>query len=260
MAYVYMIKNKKNNKMYIGSSIDCKRRWRQHQWYLRNNQHPNKHLQSSWNKYGEDSFLFLVIEECSDEEQFDREQYYIDKYKPFSPNGYNISSNAGVGVICEQEYKNENFIGEKHPNASLTNEEVVKIKEMLVNGYKAKEISEKYNYKMSLICKISSLNKWRKIGEEYNEELEKLKKKRIDKDVIDQAVKLRKEGYTYKEIGEKLNVNSGVIRNRCDRYLNPNKYRRCIICGKEIIQRSKIPPKYCKKCAKKIRYPRVRAV
>lgn len=252
IAYVYMIKNKINNKMYIGSSVNYKRRWSQHKWYLNNGNHANKHLQNAWNKYGKENFVFKVIEECKDELQFEREQYYIDRYNPFSPNGYNISANAGIGIICEKEYKDKHFSGEKHPNATITNEEVVNIKKLLSEGFKAKEISKTYGYKMNLVCQISNLCKWVNVGTEYNDILKKIKTKRISEDTIVKAVELKKEGYTYKEIGEKLNVNGNSIRNRCDRYLHPSRHRKCVICGKEIIQKSKKPPKYCKDCAKKV--------
>lgn len=53
LSGVYEIRNTLNNKRYIGSSINIYRRWRDHKRMLNLSVHPNKHLQSAWNKYGE---------------------------------------------------------------------------------------------------------------------------------------------------------------------------------------------------------------
>ena len=91
-----MIKNVKNNKLYIGQSTDIKNRWVRHKSELNNNRHINNHLQFAWNKYGEDCFIFAVIEECSVSELDEREKFYINKYNSMS-NGYNLCE-GGNGI------------------------------------------------------------------------------------------------------------------------------------------------------------------
>lgn len=59
---IYKITNVKNGKIYIGSAKNFKKRAYQHVSSLRNQRHQNKHLQASWNKWGEDAFLFEVLE------------------------------------------------------------------------------------------------------------------------------------------------------------------------------------------------------
>ena len=87
---VYKITNTANGKFYVGSSKDIKNRWIQHQNELNEKKHGNAHLQNAWDKYGSQSFKFEIIEECSIENQFEREQYYLNKLNPFDNNGYNI--------------------------------------------------------------------------------------------------------------------------------------------------------------------------
>ena len=87
---VYKIINTENGKVYIGSSKDIDRRWREHVRELELNTHINAHLQNAWNKYGKKSFKFEVIEQCDEQKRYEREQHYIDLYKPFQDNGYNI--------------------------------------------------------------------------------------------------------------------------------------------------------------------------
>lgn len=77
---IYSITNKANSKIYIGSTgstMGFKFRWQLHKSELRGNRHANKHLQYSWNKYGEDVFRFDIIDECSDEILIGLEDYYI---------------------------------------------------------------------------------------------------------------------------------------------------------------------------------------
>jgi group I intron endonuclease len=59
---VYRIKNETNGKFYIGSAKHLKKRFSEHKSHLKNNTHPNKHLQASWNKWGADKFTFEIIE------------------------------------------------------------------------------------------------------------------------------------------------------------------------------------------------------
>lgn len=74
---IYYIENLINNKKYIGQSNNIKDRWRRHISELNKNKHHNDYLQKSWNKYGENNFMFEIIEYCSIENLDDREQYWI---------------------------------------------------------------------------------------------------------------------------------------------------------------------------------------
>ena len=60
---IYKITNTANGKVYIGSSVDVHGRFNCHRSDLRNNRHGNQHLQNAWNLYGENSFVFEIIEE-----------------------------------------------------------------------------------------------------------------------------------------------------------------------------------------------------
>lgn len=62
---IYKIINVVNNKFYVGSAVDLKRRKTRHFSELRNGKHSNRHLQAAWQKYGEQAFVFVVVEELS---------------------------------------------------------------------------------------------------------------------------------------------------------------------------------------------------
>jgi group I intron endonuclease len=88
---IYKIFNTINRKFYIGSAMNISKRWGEHLRALRKNKHPNKHLQNAWNFYGEDAFVFSVLEICFKSMLLIREQYYIDSLLP----EYNILKTAG---------------------------------------------------------------------------------------------------------------------------------------------------------------------
>lgn len=106
---VYAIRNKINTKLYIGSgAVSVAQRFAQHKSSLRNNKHYSGHLQQAWNKYGEENFEFIVVEECVPEDCLILEQYYIDYYDVCNPNfGYNSAVTAGstLGFKFSEEAK-----------------------------------------------------------------------------------------------------------------------------------------------------------
>ena len=93
---IYAIKNRSNNKVYIGSSVNYRRRKTHHLSRLKANDHENSHLQRAYNKYGKDSFLFNIIETVSNRENIIiREQYWIDYHRSYNRNfGYNLQPKA----------------------------------------------------------------------------------------------------------------------------------------------------------------------
>lgn len=77
---IYCIENIINHKTYIGSSKNIYQRLLKHFALLRHNKHQNAHLQSAWNKYGESSFRWFVLELCDSEGLTEKEQYCIDLF------------------------------------------------------------------------------------------------------------------------------------------------------------------------------------
>ena len=62
---IYIIKNKKENKIYVGQSIMIEQRRNQHFTNLRGKRHQNKQLQEDFNRLGEEFFEHQVYQELA---------------------------------------------------------------------------------------------------------------------------------------------------------------------------------------------------
>lgn len=91
---IYMITCTANGRIYIGSSRNLHKRIEAHKWRLKSHTHKNRHLQRAYDKYGETAFEYQVIEFVMPWMIIEREQYWIDKYKPFGDQGFNIMPRA----------------------------------------------------------------------------------------------------------------------------------------------------------------------
>lgn len=75
---IYQIRNIINGKVYVGQSINCKKRNREHFSQLKNNSHCCIRLQRSYFKHGASNFRFEVLEFCPADILTEREQFYMD--------------------------------------------------------------------------------------------------------------------------------------------------------------------------------------
>lgn len=116
---VYEFFNLENGKRYIGSSVNIYNRLHEHIHNLKNNKAHNKHFQSAWNKYGEDNFIYGVLEYCSKDLQFEREQYYLDLIHPEYNLTYNVIANTGKSLSEETKKKISETLKAKYASGEI---------------------------------------------------------------------------------------------------------------------------------------------
>lgn len=152
---IYCIRNKVNDSLYIGSSINIKKRKSQHLHALKNETHHCAFLQRSFTKHGIDNFEFLILLSCSPEKLLFYEQYYIDTLKP----RYNICRIAGNSLGIKRTKEQKKNISEAHKGQKSWNKGIPATKEQKekqslamkhrVSGSKGAKWSEESKLKLS---------------------------------------------------------------------------------------------------------------
>ena len=151
---IYGIISESHGHIYIGSSDDILRRKKQHLSALRHNKHHCKYLQNSWNKYGENSFKFIVIEKM----EIIHEDVAIEKIRRFRYEQKYIDLFSGTNYL----YNSTKTVGQ-YKNFSISIDD------------RLKELTQTYAYKyISLSMSDDAENKLKNLRREYNIEIEKL--------------------------------------------------------------------------------------
>jgi group I intron endonuclease len=128
---IYKIVCAANGKIYIGSAVNLQRRKYWHWGCLRAGKHKNSYLQNAWNKYGEASFKFEIVELVLSPCLLEREQYYFDKLRPHDRSkGFNICINARspYGMKHSEQSRRNMSEGQKRSLASGRRAELLGVK------------------------------------------------------------------------------------------------------------------------------------
>lgn len=223
---IYIIKNKINDKVYIGQSIDINCRWYAHKQAALQpkNQSYNTKIHKAMREFGINNFYIEILEECEYNKLSEREIYYINFYNSCI-NGYNMTLGG------------ESNKGETNGRALLTQEKVEDIRMAYNQHIPFKEVYEKYKNTISKrgLQKVWHYETWKHIMPEvYTEENRKWHateaKSHIDgntclgknnkmractEEEIKKMRELRKEGYSYNKISLLCGRSSSVVRKYC---------------------------------------------
>lgn len=234
---IYCILNIQTKKFYIGSSKDILKRFNNHKFYLNKNKHINKKLQNSWNKYKSNNFDFFIIEECDN--YIEREQYYLNKYKP-NINGYNISNSSSGGNIYGLLSENDKIkfkekckkIGNKNGmfNKKHNKDSILLMKNKSIGRYSIEWYIKKYGIELGTIKYNNRLTflKNRNINYSYNNKLKGKKRnpyktKGGNKNLKNIEPELKSDIlsnlYTIKQLMEKYNISKTTVLHRKRKYL-----------------------------------------
>jgi group I intron endonuclease len=184
IGIIYKIKNKINEKEYIGCTINTlKKRIEEHVWRCLNSDSNSKFC-NSLRKYGIENFESEILEECDVKEIYSKEKKYIEKYET-----YTKGLNSTLGE--------EGCLGYKHSEDIRK-----KISYILKDGrsHKGKNYQEIYgvNFLNEIEKRSNSVKKmWKKMDE--NE-----KKIRFDKSVSKSREKSKYGESLIKEIKNKF--------------------------------------------------------
>lgn len=171
---VYVIRNKLNDKRYVGSTsrMGIQQRWWVHKNDLKKGRHHSIRLQRSWNKHGPDVFEWLVIEKCEPAECVSREQVWIDTFDSSNPKrGYNISPTAGsrLGAVTSEETKQKQRLAKLGKKLGPRSEIH---KQRLREAFKNRVVTENQKNRLREIGRIAAeANRGRKVTDDVREKM-----------------------------------------------------------------------------------------
>lgn len=119
-----MIRNLINGKYYIGSAKNLERRQKDHYRMLRGKYHHNRHLQSAYERYGEEAFKFVVLNFVEVENLIKVEQEYMDSFFAADQRfGYNLRqvAHSNLGYKFSEETREKNrvaHLGKRHSEST----------------------------------------------------------------------------------------------------------------------------------------------
>lgn len=175
---IYKIENTKNGKFYIGSAVCFNKRKSSHLSDLKLKKHHNKYLQRSYNKYGLENLIFIIVESNIERSKLlEKEQYYIDILNP----AYNLCRIAGstLGV---------------HPSK----EAIEKMRKKRIGIFKQTDSAK---------AAISQALKGNKYG------AGKTHNRKVTKEILETVIKLKEEGYGCRKISAIVKLNKTTILN-----------------------------------------------
>jgi len=168
---IYKVECLTNGRVYIGQTTRLRERMYQQRYYLNRNESHHPLLQEDWDKYGEKSFEFKIVEYCKDLDK--KERYWIEHYKAFEE-GYNTTTGGITGnKQDERQKKHRSSImagknnpmyfkarGSGNPNSKLHEEQVVKIKHFVKRDYPDSEIIKMFDLTKNQFQKIKHNRTW----------------------------------------------------------------------------------------------------
>ena len=239
---IYIIKNKINDLVYVGQSVNISVRWSAHKRASKNLSQPgnNTDIHKAMNKLGIDNFYCEILELCSFEQLSEKEKYWILYYNSYNK-GYNMTPGGNSNI------------GEANGRSILTVSQVEDIRMCYNEKIPFKKVYEKYKDIISKrgLQKVWHFKTWRHIMPEVYTEENRLwhsthaksningntklgvnnKQRACSEEEISRMRELRKKGLSYNKISNILNRSPSVIRKYClfqeckNNNKNPNSIR-----------------------------------
>lgn len=200
---IYVIKNDINDKVYVGQSIDPKKRFEQHCKPSAAKQ--NSLIDRAIQKYGEEHFWY-EIQEKQVEDYNEKEKYWIRQQGALNPHGYNLN----VGGEDPPHYRNF-----EHQNASLHNwDEVHQIKGELRNTQMSlAEIGKLHNVSKKTVMRINQGLQYEELNETYPIRVEpNLNGKLTDEQVCEIIEILRISYRQYEDIARQYGISISAVK------------------------------------------------
>lgn len=196
---IYIIKNDINTKVYIGQSLNPKKRFESHCKKNCDNSLISKAIQ----KYGEKHFWVEILENQI-ENYNEREKYWIKYYNSITPFGYNILKGGEEPPT---------YHGDAHPSTKISDKQVALLKKDLSETeIPLSQLATKYNISKRQVLRINQGISRAVLNESYPIRKKPHLNGKLAKEDVDNIIELLR--YTYRfngDIAREFNVGVNII-------------------------------------------------
>lgn len=160
---IYKIECLENKKVYIGQTVNPRKRWMEHKRTLNLNKHHSCLLQEDWNRYSEKSFEHTILGEYSLDDIDYHERNFIAELKSNNPEyGYNLCDGGNKNkthhkitreLLRQQALSSHRWQGKNNPNygGGLWNDERRKYYSKLNQEYWTEEARKEQSERMKSV-------------------------------------------------------------------------------------------------------------
>ncbi|MCM3671053.1 GIY-YIG nuclease family protein [Mesobacillus maritimus] len=203
---IYLATNKINGKKYVGQTLKgrLERRIEEH---LKDSLNPKTVFQYAIKKHGIDNFHFEVIDQAFTSVELNQKEHEnIVKYNTYYRNGKGYNMTLGK----------EGLRGIDNGISKLTENDVVKIREMIINRVSQRKIAKEFGVTKNVIALISQGKIWVHVESDFTPpaKMDKFDANRTTTD--EQIISIKKmivAGCSYKEIMKKNNVTKNIVNS-----------------------------------------------
>lgn len=200
---IYVIKNRVNNKVYVGQSVNPGLRFITH---CKPSADTGRCLiAEAIQKYGANNFWYEILE-SQVENYNEREQYWIEKLNSLAPNGYNIMDGGD---------KPPTYHGIEHPFSRFSDmNQVEQLKEELRTTNKSlSQIAASYGVSKRTVLRINQGLHYEKLGETYPLRAIPNKNGKLSEEQVFEIIDILKYTYRqYEDIAKQYGISDSVIR------------------------------------------------
>ena len=201
---IYVIKNRINDKLYIGQALNTAERFRCHCKSSSNN--GQSIIDAAIVKYGASNFYYEILE-SQIEDYNEKEKYWIKELNTLVPNGYNILEGGNEPPV---------HYGIEHQNAAVKDKNILQnIKQDLrETTIPLSKIGEKYGISKRTVIRINQGIHYSELNEEYPIRKNPNPNGKLSPDRVAEIIDILKYTYRqYESIGNEYGVSTNTIKN-----------------------------------------------
>ena len=200
---VYVIRNRINNKVYVGQSVDAGHRFITHCKPSSND--GSSLIARAIQRYGAHNFWYEILEHQV-EDYNEKEQYWISKLNSLAPNGYNVLHGGDEPPV---------HFATDHPLSPFDDDNQVYLlkQDLRSSSMSLSEIAQKYGVSKRTVLRINQGLHYEVLGEEYPiRRIPNPPGKLTDEQVAEIIEILRYSYRQYADIAKQYNISISAVK------------------------------------------------